>query len=79
MNPKYQSVTPDALNIAWLNWIEKLRKKREIQKPEFRTVWNEEVEDVLLLLLFLPSVTPKKTFAQSIGKFLIFHKVCNKF
>lgn len=51
------------------------RTKREMERPDFGTIWPEEIENVLLLLLFLPCMSPKTVFGSSVTKFLQFHKV----
>lgn len=74
-NKKYEQIPFDALSIAWASWSQKMHTKREVEKPDFRTIWSDEIESVLLLLLFLPSMSPKKVFGVSVTKFLCFHKV----
>lgn len=68
-------IAEDALAEAWRLWLPELRAKREEEKPDFGTIWSEEIENVLLLLLFLPCMSPKTVFGTSVQKILQFHKV----
>lgn len=74
-NKKFDGIAANALIDIWPLWLPKLRAKREAENPDFGTIWSEEIENVLLLLLFLPCMSPKKVFGSSDGKLIQFHKV----
>lgn len=60
---------------AWPDLSVKLEEKRKLEKPSFGTVWNEEIENALLLLLFLPCISPNTVFGSAVGKLIVFHRV----
>lgn len=68
-------VPSNASIVAWDSWSSMLIKKRDAEKPSFGTVWPNEIENVLLLLLFLPLMNPNTVFGSAVGKFIWFHKV----
>lgn len=74
-NSKYRTIPSDALNKAWLDWETKLITKRRMEKPNFGTIWPNDIENVLLLLLFLPCLSPRTVFGTSVQKLIQFHTV----
>lgn len=54
---------------------QKIVQKRLVEKPSFKTVWSDEIENVLLLLLFLPCSSPKTVFSVAVQKLIVFCRV----
>lgn len=72
---KYEKVEQKGLIDKWPLWKQKLREKQEMEKPDFGSIWSSDIEDMLLLLVFLPCMSPKTVFGSSVGHLIQFHKV----